>query len=76
MIKDLDFNNMQLFAPNGSATYSGTVIPSINAVVMPKTDVGITIDGIEIVYKADIVIGLQKGVSYTLSASTDFHVMV
>lgn len=75
MLKDVGFNNIQVFAPTDSAIYDGLVIPVRDIVIVPADDVTITINGNGLTYKSGTAIGLWQGISYTFSASTVVHVM-
>ena len=66
---------IQVFTPKEGATLTPPYTPTDDEVVILGDAVTITLDTIAIGYSAGDVIGLQGGVSYTLSASTPVHKM-
>ncbi len=66
---------IQVFTPRTGITLGTTYLASEDIVVAIATPVTITLDTVEVAYDAGSVIGLAKGVTYTLSASTAAHKM-
>jgi len=64
-----------VFTPGSGATIISPYTPSNDEVVCLATAVDITLDSKVVTYAAGSIIGLQGGVTYTLSASTDVHKM-
>ena len=66
---------IQVFTPSSGAQLTSPYTPSVDEVVALATDVTITLNSVAVTYSAGDVIGLQGGVTYTLSASTNVHKM-
>jgi len=66
---------IQVFSPRLGVSLTSPYTSSDDEVVMLASDVTITIDGVDADYVEGSVIGLAKGVTYTLSATTAAHKM-
>jgi len=66
---------VQVFAPRTGVALGTSYTPTEDEVVCLGVDVTITLDSKAISYTSGTVIGLAKGVTYTLSAETDAHKM-
>jgi len=66
---------IQVFAPRLGVSLTSPYTPTIDEVVMVAADVTITIDSVGAAYEAGSVIGLAKGITYSLSATTAAHKM-
>lgn len=66
---------IQVFTPRAGISLTSPYLASEDIVVCITTPVTITLDGVEVAYDAGSVIGLSKGVTYTLSATTAAHKM-
>lgn len=64
-----------VFTPSSGTTLTSPYTPSNDEVVCLATAVDITLDSKVVTYAAGSIIGLQGGVTYVLSASTDVHKM-
>ena len=77
--KDSRGVSLQVFVPTiGKELTTGLLevyTPEETEVVKLVNNVSITIDGVEIPYLAGDVIGLHKGIGYTMSVATSAHVM-
>jgi len=71
--EDINGYKVQVFTPSKGATLPTTYTPTQNEVVMLGDDVTITLDGVSVDYISGSVIGLKKGITYTLSAETTVH---
>lgn len=70
-----DGSRIQVFTPREGVSLVSPYTSSDDEVVMVAADVTITIDDVAAEYVAGSVIGLSKGVTYTLSATTAAHKM-
>lgn len=66
---------IQVFTPREGISLTSPYLASEDIVVCIATPVTITLDTVEVAYDAGSVIGLSKGVTYTLSATTAAHKM-
>ncbi len=66
---------IQVFAPRLGVSLTSPYTPTIDEIVMVAADVTITIDSVAADYEAGSVIGLAKGITYSLSATTAAHKM-
>ncbi len=74
-LQDQNYKSLQLFVPNVGVSLVSPLTPTSDIVIKVASDVTITLDGIDVLYEANSVFGLRKGVTYTLSATTDAHTM-
>lgn len=66
---------VQVFAPREGISLTSPYLASEDIIVCIATPVTITLDTVEVAYDAGSIIGLAKGVTYTLSATTAAHKM-
>ena len=64
-----------IFSPRKGKTLVSPYTPTQNEIVALGADTTITVDTIAIVYVAGTYLGLEEGVTYTLSADTPVHYM-
>ena len=66
---------IQMFVPAKGATLDSPYTPTEDEIIVLGDDVTITLDSVGVPYTVGTVIGLRKGVKYTLSASISVHKM-
>ena len=66
---------IQIFAPTKGATLDSPYTPTEDEIIILGDDVTVTLGSVDVPYAAGAVIGLRKGVKYTLSASISVHKM-
>ena len=75
MLVDQNNKSVQVFTPRVGATLVSPYIPIESEIVALGANCTITLDGKAVPYLAGAFVGLSKGITYTLSASTDVHKM-
>lgn len=75
MITNKNGHIIQVFTPTEGTTLVTPYTPEEDETVVLAAECTITLDGVAVVYPVSSVIGLAKGVEYTLSASTSVHRM-
>ena len=74
-IKDENGVRVQVFSPTTGRLLATSETPTKNEVVKLAADVTITLNAIAVPYLAGDIVGLNQGVTYTLSLATNAHVM-
>jgi hypothetical protein len=75
LVKDNDYIPVQGFAPINGTQLSGVYVPTTTIAIKVANNIGISIDGVEVIYSAGDGLILVKGVEYTFSDIIDVHVM-
>ena len=66
---------IQMFVPTKGATLASPYTPAEDEIILLGGNITVTVDGVGVPYTVGTVIGLRKGVKYTLSASVGVHKM-